>query len=312
MSGDSATERGQLPVTVIGGYLGTGKTTLVNHLLRHADGRRLAVLVNDFGALPIDRDLIIAAEGDTLEISGGCVCCSYGSELMDALIELPRRRPGLDAVLLEASGVALPGMVANAVTLLRPYRVDGTIVLVDAETVLERAADVYLGDTITRQIAAADLLIVNRCDLVDERLRLQVSDWLADQAPAGRQIEAVRAAVPLEVALGIDHHPGDVAKLLTPGSNNASTLYEAVELALPDQLDAEAFARSLAACCPGLLRAKGFLRDPVHGVVSLQMVGSRFEIEPVPLQEQGRMVFIGLRDRLDRLAIERALAKARR
>ena len=98
-------------VTVIGGYLGAGKTTLVNHLLRAADGLRLAVLVNDFGALPIDRDLIVGSDGDTLEISGGCICCSYGSDLMEALLDLPRRRPGIDRVLIETSGVALPGIM---------------------------------------------------------------------------------------------------------------------------------------------------------------------------------------------------------
>ncbi len=84
----------KLPVTVIGGYLGTGKTTLVNRLLRAADGQRLAVLVNDFGTTPIDRDLIVSSNGDTLEISGGCICCSYGSDLMDTLMALPPAAAG--------------------------------------------------------------------------------------------------------------------------------------------------------------------------------------------------------------------------
>ena len=118
----------RLPVTVIGGYLGAGKTTLVNRLLRAADGLKLAVLVNDFGATPIDRDLIVSADGDTLEISGGCVCCSYGSDLMDTLMALPEQRPDIERVVLETSGVALPGMVASAVTLLPAYRIDGIVV----------------------------------------------------------------------------------------------------------------------------------------------------------------------------------------
>ena len=103
MSGDVSGARpgGRLPVTVIGGYLGTGKTTLVNRLLRAADGQRLAVLVNDFGATPIDRDLIVSSSGDTLEISGGCVCCSYGSDLMDTLMTLPEQRPDIERVVLE-------------------------------------------------------------------------------------------------------------------------------------------------------------------------------------------------------------------
>ena len=104
----------RLPVTVIGGYLGAGKTTLVNHLLRHAGGRRIAVLVNDFGALPIDADLIEARDGDLLAIAGGCVCCSYGSDLMDALAALLERSPRPDHLVIETSGVALPGSVARS------------------------------------------------------------------------------------------------------------------------------------------------------------------------------------------------------
>ena len=103
-----------LPVTVIGGYLGAGKTTLVNHLLRHAEGRRLAVLVNEFGELPIDADLIEAEGDDLISISGGCVCCSFGSDLTAALLRLAALEPRPDHVVIEASGVAIPGRSCRA------------------------------------------------------------------------------------------------------------------------------------------------------------------------------------------------------
>ena len=128
-----------IPVTVIGGYLGSGKTTLVNHLLRTAAGRRIAVLVNEFGALPIDADLIEARDDTMIKLSGGCVCCSYGSDMMAALMDIQQLRPAPDHVLLEASGVALPGAVAQSVELLSGCRLDSTVVLADAETVEERA-----------------------------------------------------------------------------------------------------------------------------------------------------------------------------
>ena len=83
----------RLPVTLIGGYLGAGKTTLVNHLLHHADGRRLAVLVNEFGDLPIDADLIEARDGNLISIAGGCICCSFGSDLVAALLNIKQREP---------------------------------------------------------------------------------------------------------------------------------------------------------------------------------------------------------------------------
>ena len=110
-----------LPVTLIGGYLGAGKTTLVNHLLRTADGLRLAVLVNEFGALPIDAELIEARGEKVISIAGGCVCCSYGSDLMAALMDLEEIAGDIDHVLIETSGVALPGQVARSVGLLAGY-----------------------------------------------------------------------------------------------------------------------------------------------------------------------------------------------
>ena len=110
---------GGMKVTVIGGYLGAGKTTLVNRWLRQAQaqGRRIAVLVNDFGEIGIDADLILAQSDDVLELAGGCVCCSFGSDLMAALLRLAERNPAPAHVLIETSGVALPGAVARSAKL---------------------------------------------------------------------------------------------------------------------------------------------------------------------------------------------------
>ncbi|TAJ39764.1 MAG: GTP-binding protein [Reyranella sp.] len=299
-----------VPVTVIGGYLGAGKTTLVNHLLRAADGLRLAVLVNDFGALPIDRDLIVGGDGDdggdTLEISGGCICCSYGSDLMEALLELPRRRPGIDRVLIETSGVALPGMVASAVGLLEAYALDGIVVLADAETVRRQAADAYIGDTITRQLAAADLVILNRCDLVGAMARDETVRWVAGKAPNGRVVPAERCAVPAELVLGLHGGAGgrESNVLRTPGGVAASVLYESLELTLDRAVDVGQMARALTAPGSGVLRAKGCLRDESGRLVILQVVGRRAEITAAPAgATPGTLVVIGLRGQLDRAGV---------
>lgn len=299
---------GTIPATVIGGYLGAGKTTLVNHLLRNAGGLRLAVLVNDFGALPIDRDLIVGSDGDTLEISGGCICCSYGSDLMESLLHLPRRRPGIDRVLIEASGVALPGMVASAVGLLEAYGLDGVVVLADAETVRHQAADAYLGDTITRQLAAADLVILNRCDLVGAEAREETVRWLEGQAPNARVVPAERSTVPAELVLGLGEGAarGAPSVLRAPGAVAASVLYESFELILDRYVDVAAVARVLTAAGAGVLRAKGCLRDKNGRRVVLQVVGRRFEFTDAPASSTpGALVAIGLRGRLDRAWIER-------
>ena len=294
----------RLPVTVIGGYLGTGKTTLVNHLLRAADGRKIAVLVNDFGATPIDRDLIVSGDGDTLEISGGCVCCSYGSDLMEVLMTLPQQRPDIERVVLEASGVALPGMVANAVTLLDPYRIDGIVVTVDAETVRARADDAYLGDTILRQLAAADLVVLNRCDLVDEDSRAPTLAWIVERAPAARAVTAIRAAIAPELVLGLRDGSVAASPPMALGVPDAATLYESMTLDLASPVDVDALVRRLTAVDAGVLRAKAILYDGDGRLVALHVVGQRCEIDPAPAAATpGKLVVIGLRGNLDRTKI---------
>ena len=156
----------RIPVTVVGGYLGAGKTTLVNHLLRSAEGRRLAVLVNDLGELSIDADLIEARDENLISIAGGCVCCSYGSDLVLALKELAARNPRLDHVLIETSGVALPNSVAASLSLLEGYKLDCVAVLADVTTIRRMASDRYLADTIERQFADADFVLAAKVDCV--------------------------------------------------------------------------------------------------------------------------------------------------
>lgn len=301
-----------LPVTVVGGYLGAGKTTLVNHLLRSADGRRIAVLVNDFGTTPIDRDLIVAADGETLEISGGCVCCSYGSDLMETLMALPRQRPDVERVVLEASGVALPGMVANAVTLLEPYRIDAIVVMADAETVERQADDPYLGDTIQRQLAAADLVVLNRCDLVDDTARDRTIAWLADHAPDARVVPTTHARIAPELLIGLrdGSTPHRRATLQALGVPDAASLYDTLELDMPPEVDLRELGSLLAAPGSGVLRAKGMARNGSQGIAALHVVGRRFSVDPAPAgAAPTKLVVIGLRNHLDYTAISDALQK---
>ena len=146
-----------LPTVVIGGYLGAGKTTLVNHLLRHAGGRRIAVLVNDFGDIAIDAELIDATSGDAsagvLSLSGGCLCCSFGDDLVGALNGLAQRQPAPDLCLIELSGVALPAAVVRTARLALAVDIVGTLVLADASAIRAQASDRYVGDTVRQQLA---------------------------------------------------------------------------------------------------------------------------------------------------------------
>ncbi|MCI4428172.1 MAG: GTP-binding protein, partial [Burkholderiales bacterium] len=126
----------RIPFTVIGGFLGAGKTTLLNHWLSNAGGQRLAVLVNDFGALNIDAMLIEANHGDTVALSNGCVCCQIGDDLSLALMQVLDSGRRFDAVIVEASGVSDPWRIAQFGRADPRLQLDGVIVLVDASTAL--------------------------------------------------------------------------------------------------------------------------------------------------------------------------------
>lgn len=302
---------GPVPVTVIGGYLGAGKTTLVNHLLREAGGRRLAVLVNDFGDLPIDRELIVAAGGDTIDIAGGCVCCSYGSDLMAALQELPRRRADIDHVVLETSGVAMPGMVASAVTLLADYALHGIVVVADAATVRDQAADRYLADTIERQLAVAGLVLLNKADLMPMDALADVADWLTTRARGAEIVATIRGAVSVDQVLRAREPGTATVALRTPGAVDAASLYESLTVTLIEPVDLEDLARRLTAPGLGVLRAKGFVRDSRGTPYTLQVVGQRADITDAPATAScGMLTIVGLRRRLDRPTLLNALAQA--
>lgn len=293
-----------LPVTVIGGYLGAGKTTLVNHLLRHPGGRRLGVLVNEFGALPIDADLIEGAADGLLSITGGCICCSYGDDLLTALMDFARRGT-LDHILIECSGVALPGAIARTLSLPGGLALDAILVLADAETIRERAVDRYIGDTITRQLADADLVLLNKTDLVGDVDAVRT--FLTEAAPRAVVLATRHAVVEADIVLGLgssfDPDPERPAHV-TDGFDDAS-------FRLRHRLDPAALAAALADPALGLVRAKGFVQAPDGAWMTVQIVGRRAEISPAPAQEQGpgRLVCIAHGAPIDRARIQSLLRR---
>ena len=298
---------GKIPITLIGGYLGAGKTTLVNHLLRNADGRRLAVLVNEFGELPIDADLIEARDGNLLSISGGCICCSFGSDLLGALMQLKDRADAIDHLLIETSGVALPQSIVQSLSLLPDLTLDGVIVVADAETIEQRAGDRYMSDTVLAQLAHADIILLNKTDLVSRERLEKVSNWLNGISPGVRIVPTRNADVPLEIVLG--QHPrrpshDDIT--ISPGRRHTAE-YETLSLDIDTPCDAEHLARRLTEA--GLLRAKGFVRGLDGSFASLNVVGRRTSVEPAPawIEGPGRIVCIGLAHQIDPPAISAAI-----
>ena len=195
--------RKRLPLSVIGGFLGAGKTTLLNHWLRQAGGQRLAVLVNDFGALNIDAGLIESTAADTIALTNGCVCCQIGDDLTMALIRVLDSAAAFDAVVIEASGVSDPWRIAQMGRADPGLSLDGVIVLVDAVAAMAQARDPLLADTLERQLKAADLIVVNKIDLLDADTRPALHAWIESVAGAVPRFETTQAAVPLPMLSGL-------------------------------------------------------------------------------------------------------------
>ncbi len=294
-----------LPITIIGGYLGSGKTTLINHLLRHADGVRLAVLVNEFGELPIDADLIEAQDDDIISIAGGCVCCSYGNDLTLALLDLVKMDPQPDHVVLEASGVALPGAIAAAVGLLDGYLLDGVVVLANAETIREQAVDTYIGDTIQRQLEAADIVIINKTDLVDEDGLVSLRSWMKERNGDVEIVLAQHGQLPSSLVL-----QSFLARERKHQEGHQLNAFETVRMEIVTPVQVEKLAQDLASPELGLLRAKGFVKSPQGELKTIQVVGRRWAVTEAPPNSQPGLVAIGVKAVVDPKVLEKVAAAA--
>jgi len=259
-----------IPFTVIGGFLGAGKTTLVNRLLAGATGRRFAVLVNDFGALDIDGELIAKHGGDTIALSNGCLCCTIGDSLVATLLALLERPDEFDHIVVEASGVADPGRIADLATLEARLHRDGVIVVIDANDVQRRAADQRVGDTVLRQLKAADLLVLNKIDLLDDPS--VVRKWLSAQSTAP-VLEAQHADVSLALLFGLDHHG------VSQGGGNPKP-FQSWSYSWPDPVDRTVLLAMLDKATSHILRAKGIMRfaDSPDRRSVVHMVGRRIDI----------------------------------
>jgi G3E family GTPase len=283
-----------IPVTVLGGYLGSGKTTLLNHVLIQSAGRRIAVLVNDFGEIGIDGDLISAADGDTITLTNGCVCCLIGSDLMSALWSVRDRDAPPEHVIIEASGIADPAPIAHH-ALTPGFDLDGVVVLLDAETVRRRERDPIVGRTIRRQLAAADVLVLNKIDLVSAEQLDELDSWLDRCAPGVPVLHARDGQVEWTAVAGSGD--GRLPDLL-PAEHTGD--YVSVHAIFERPLGRERLEAFLDALPPGVLRVKGIVplaetpdrRTVVHRVASRRTITTEGRWSE---GEVGRIVVIALR-----------------
>lgn len=269
----------RVPVTFLAGYLGSGKTTLINSVLATTD-RPVAVFVNDVGSVNVDARLIRRLSGDTLELTDGCVCCSLSDGFGAAFDQLRSREVPPDHLVIELSGVADPTRVLPWGR-SAGFRLDGVVTMIDAVHHLERVDDPIIGHTLDAQVAAADLLVITKTQMVEPAEVDRLVNRLAERVPGTPIVDAARHDPASTLQLG-GRRPGGVTELPT------ATLFdphvtEIVELPCPiDLVDLEHRLDSLP---DDTMRAKGVVVDPDGRRHLVQVVGRRRSVTVLPESE---------------------------
>jgi cobalamin biosynthesis protein CobW len=305
----------KIPVTVITGFLGAGKTTLVRHLLQNNEGRRIAVLVNEFGEIGIDGDLLqncqICEDGDPapiVELTNGCLCCTVQEEFLPTMQELLKRREQLDCILIETSGLALPKPLVQAFRwpeIRTAATVDGVVTVVDCEAIArgemvgdlealqaQRQADPNLEhetpieELFEDQLACADLVLLTKTDRVAESDRAKVEQWLRQELPQGVKVVACQQGqISPDLLLGFNAAVEDDLEN-RPSHHDADEEHDhdedihSVQILVDAQFDPSTLVRRLQQLVQQqeIYRIKGFVAVPQKAMrLVLQGVGQRFD-----------------------------------
>jgi len=295
-----------VPILLVAGFLGAGKTTVVNHLLAHAQGRRIAAMVNDFGAINIDAELIAGARDGVVSLANGCICCTLEGDLLRTLATLLRRDPKPEYIVIETSGIADPAdIVRNLMdpVIFREAPLETVLCVVDATQPLAKLDDALLKS----QLRAADIVALSKVDLVDEVARAKLHDAVRALRPAAVVVDAINGDVPTALLFpaDLDHVPREVSPR-RPAEDRFETLSSTSDrpLSLP-KLQA-----AIARLAPKLARAKGLfetVEQPGRQMV-FQLAGGRATLVPGGALVEGvprvRMVFIAEIGVLSREEIE--------
>ena len=281
-----------IPLTLISGYLGTGKTTLINNLLRTTK-KKIALLVNDFGDVNIDESLIEARTDSVLSIAGGCVCCSYGNELIETLESMNSNEILPDHIVLEASGIALPSKIIQTISLMDFLSFHGTVLLTDASRLRSQLNDLYISDTISLQIEQHDLLVLNKTDLLEEDELLNCIDTLSKRFEIRKFLKTVNAHIE-EKDMLLDFDPSerdksDKIKLEKKQEHGfiSSTIKPT------GTINTDALSMLLQDPIYNIERAKGFFKNKKGEACTIQYDGLTLEIKKTENEKDPVFVVIG-------------------
>ena len=301
-------ETNQVPVTVLTGYLGAGKTTLLNRILSEDHGKKYAVVINEFGELGVDNDLVVDADEEVFEMNNGCICCTVRGDLIRIVGALMKRSRKFDGIIVETTGLANPAPVAQTFFVdegvREKARLDAIVTVVDAKHLLARLADSHEAE---EQVAFADVIVLNKLDLVAADEVAEVEARIRTINPTARIHHATRGDVPVHELLGLgafslertlEREP----EFLTDDSHEHGDEVRSVSFEVERPIDPERFnawiSQILAEQGQDLLRTKGILAYPgedrrfafqaVHMMADGGFVGAW-----PPGARKSRIVFIG-------------------
>lgn len=295
----------RIALTIVGGFLGSGKTTLLNHLLHNDEGRRFAVVVNDFGDINIDARLVVAVEGETVALSNGCICCAIRDDLVGEVLRLCQRPDPPEYIIIESSGVSRPLTIVES--FFRPeirqhVRVQTILTLLDAHQVMDEAAT--YADIAYAQIAVADIVVINKADLVSSEQLAVVRGQVERIVPRARILETSFGRIALTLLFDHDFSPVAAERSadgVKKHDHDHGHTDQFAAWSYRDQDKAFPFSaiQRMAELLPrGIYRAKGIVRLAAssndYGV--FQMTGRRSSLRLRPLDglpPATELIFIG-------------------
>jgi G3E family GTPase len=286
-----------VPILLVTGFLGAGKTTVVNHLLAHAEGRRIAAVVNDFGAINIDAELIAGASDGVVSLANGCICCSLEGDLLRTLAALLRRDPQPEFIVIETSGVADPAdIVRNLMDPLiwQEAPLETVLCVVDATTPAKTLND----DALLRsQLRAADVVALSKVDLADAASRAQLRETVRALRPAAVVVDALQGEIPSALLFPLDADRVPAPREVGP-RRPAADRFETLSWTSERPVSLPRLQQAIGRLAPKLARAKGLFEtmEQPGRLTVFQLAGGRATLAPGGAPTSGmpraRIVFI--------------------